>query len=151
EFLKAKPELAERAEIQPFFKARRQLCAFIGTWFLDIGPAKRLAYELEILGDFAADIVVGNRERGAYCLVELEDAGQESIFTKIKGKSTKEWSKRFDHGFSQLVDWFYALSDFKNTGKFKDVFGAGHIRFEGLLLIGRDSDLSDSDRARMRW
>jgi len=149
--LKSKPKMAERAEIQPFFRARQQLSAFVGTYVPDIGPAKRLAYEFPIFGDFAADLVVGNKERGAYCLIELEDAGRDSIFTAVKGKSTKEWGKRFDHGFSPLVDWFRALDDLKNTKKFTHLFGHGHVKFEGMLIIGRDAGLSEFDLDRLRW
>ncbi len=149
--LRAKPELAERAEIQPFFKARPQLSAFLETWVADIGPARRLAHVFPIFGDFAADFIVGNWERGAYCLIELEDGGRDSIFTALKGKSTKEWGRRFDHGLSQIVDWFYALEDLKSTRKFIECFGHGHMKFEGMLIIGRDAALSDADRARLRW
>ena len=38
--LQSKKELAERADIQKFFKKRKQLSAFIGTFASNIGPAK---------------------------------------------------------------------------------------------------------------
>src|SRR5579863_879350 len=107
--LNSSANLSESKDIQPFFKARPQLTAFLGTYVSDIGPASRIAYEFPIFGDFAADIVVGNRDRGTYCLIELEDATSDSVFTLVKGKSTKEWGRRLEHGFSQLVDWFYSL------------------------------------------
>ena len=93
-------DLRERSDLQAFFKQRPQLTAFIGTYAPQVGPADLLAFEFPLFGDFAADVVLGNRERGAFCLVELEDASAASIFKKPKGKSTKEWSKRFEHGFS---------------------------------------------------
>jgi len=150
-FLEARLDLAERAEVQPFFRARPQLSAFIGTYAPDVGPATRLAYEFPIFGDFAADIVIGNKEQGVYCLIELEEAGQDSIFAALKNRSTKEWGKRFEHGFSQLVDWFYSLDDLKQTQKFTECFGHGHIKFEGIMIVGRDAGLSERDSARLRW
>lgn len=149
--LHAKQELSERDELQPFFARRKQLSAFLGTFTPNIGPATHLAFEFPFLGDFAADIVLGNREQGEYCVVELEDGRPDSIFAKAGSKATKEWSRRFDHGFSQLVDWFYALDDLKKTSRFAQDFGHGHIRFFGLLIIGRSAGLSDSDRARLKW
>jgi hypothetical protein len=83
--------------------------------------------------------------------VELEDGRPDSIFTKVGQKATKEWSRRFDHGFSQIVDWFYSLDDMKKTTRFAKDFGHGHIKFFGLLILGRTAGLSESDRARLRW
>ena len=71
--LKSRENLSERQDILPFFKKRRRLSAFIGTYTPNIGPAAQLAYEFPFLGDFAADIVLGNRDHGEYCVVELED------------------------------------------------------------------------------
>ena len=63
----------------------------------------------------------------------------------------KEWGRRFEHGFSQLVDWFYLLDDFKKTDRFQRNFGYGHIDFVGLLLIGRSKGWDDHDIKRFRW
>src|SRR5262249_54897581 len=86
-----------------------------------------------------------------YCLIELEDGRPGSIFTAVKNKSTKERSRRFDHGFSQLVDWFYALDDLKKTSRFAKDYGHGHVKFLGLLVIGRNAGLSEAERDRLRW
>ena len=81
----------------------------------------------------------------------MEDARDESIFASVKQKSTQEWSRRFEHGFSQIVDWFWSLDDVKNSERFARDFGSGHCRFHGLLLIGRSAALSEADRSRLRW
>jgi hypothetical protein len=86
-----------------------------------------------------------------FCVVEFEDGKPDSIFTKLPKKSTPEWSRRFEHGFSQLVDGFYSLDDFKKTERFAKDFGHGHITFFGLLILGRSVHLSDSDRNRLKW
>lgn len=151
ELLGSAEELPERAVIQPFFRARPQLTAFIGSYAPGVGPADRLAYEFPFRGDFAADVVVGSKERRTYCLIELEDAGRDSVFATIKGKATKEWSRRFEHGFSQLVDWFYAIDDLKNTQGFAKDFGHGLVSFIGILIIGRSATLTEEERDRLRW
>ncbi len=54
-------------------------------------------------------------------------------------------------GFSQVVDWFCHLDDFKKTERFHKNFGYGHIEFVGLLLIGRNEGLDADDIRRLRW
>jgi hypothetical protein len=103
------------------------------------------------MGDFAADIVLGNKEKGVFCVIEFEDGKPDSMFTKLPNKSTTEWSRRFEHGFSQLVDWFYALDDFKKTERVARDFGHGHVTVLGLLILGRSAGLSDADRNRLKW
>jgi hypothetical protein len=149
--LGSKKDLSERSEIQPFFEKSRQLSAFLGALTVDIGPADRLAFRFPVFGDFEADIVVGDRQQGAYCMIELEDSKPDSIFTRVPGKSTSEWGRRFEHGFSQLVDWFYALDDLKSSQRFARDFGHGHVQFFGILITGRSADLSEGDRNRLKW
>jgi len=67
------------------------------------------------------------------------------------GKSSTDWSQRFEHGYSQLIDWFAILDDYKKTDKFRKEFGNGHISFSGMLIVGRSSGVSDEDRIRLDW
>jgi hypothetical protein len=150
QLLKSKAELSERKDILPFFKTRNQLCAFIGTFGSDIGPAPEIAREFSFLGDFAADLVVGNRDNKEYLAIEFEDGRKNSIFKGV-GRSTNDWSQRFEHGYSQLIDWFATLDDYKKTDKFRREFGKGHITFSGMLIVGRNAGVSDDDRIRLDW
>jgi hypothetical protein len=50
-----------------------------------------------------------------------------------------------------MVDWFYHLQDHKGTAGFARTFGHGHVRFTGLLIIGRNTGLDDAQRSRLRW
>ncbi len=149
--LGGRSRLAERADIQAFFKKNEQFSAFLGTYSPTIGPAPLLAFEFELVGDFAADVVVGHRGNGSFILIELEDGRPDSVFRKAPRKTTTEWSARYEHGFSQLVDWFYALDDFKKTERFARDFGRGHVTFQALLILGRSAGVSDHDRVRLRW
>lgn len=149
--LESKSELSERDDLLPLFKDSPQMAAFLGTCIFNLGPANRLAYEFQIYGDFSADLFIGNIDKSTFCAIELEDARTNSIFNKIEGKSTSEWGRRFERGFSQLIDWFYSFDDHKNSAGFTKHFGYGHIDFSGMLLIGRSNDVSEPDRARLRW
>ncbi len=149
--LTSKPELSERDDIQPLFKSCPQMAAFIGTAIPGIGPATRLAYEFDVFGDYAADLVIGNWETKTFCAIELEDARPNSVLHKTDSRAMKEWGRRLDHGFGQLIDWFFAFDDHRNSAGFTKHFGYGHVEFFGMLLIGRAADLTDADRVRLRW
>ena len=148
--LDAKAELSERQDVQPFFKSHEQIAAFLGTYSNNIGPATDIVFEYPIVGNFVADLIVGNRALGAYCFVEFEDGRDDSIFKKTT-RSMTDWSPRFEHGFSQIVDWFSHLDDLKKTDLFKKDFGKNYPRFSALLIIGRDSGITDYDRIRLDW
>jgi hypothetical protein len=153
QLLDAKDKLWERKDIKPFFEGAANLSAFIGTFAPDIGAAaNRLAYEFEIGGDFSADIVVGNTKEQTYCMVELEEGAPDGIFRQHPNRSTKEWSRQFERGFSQLVDWFFALDGRRgDSARFEKDFGYGHVKFHGVLVIGRSAGLSDYEVRRLRW
>src|SRR4051812_11338226 len=112
--LASKQELSERGDLQPLFKSCPQLAAFIGTAIPGMGPANRLAFEFDIFGNYTADIVIGNLENKTFCAIELEDARPNSVLNKLETRSTKEWGRRLEHGFGQLVDWFFSFDDQKN-------------------------------------
>ena len=73
-----------------------------------------------------------------------------SLFTKHGEKSTREWGRRFEHGFSQLVDWFYALDGARGPPGFEEDFGYGYVRFSGMLVVGRSTGLEESERTALR-
>ena len=149
--LAANAVLSERADILPFFKARPHLAAFIGSFMRDVGPATEYAFEYPIGGDFATDLVVGVRKSRRFCVVEFEDGKPDSLFKQVGGRSMAEWGRRFERGFSQIVDWFTLIDDLKPTARFQRDFGPGYISFSALLVIGRDAGLSDYDRRRLEW
>jgi hypothetical protein len=151
QLLASKPDLSEADDIQPLFKARKHLSAFLGTFAPDIGPATELAFEFPFFGDYRADLLVGNKSAGQFCVIEFEDAGSDSIFKKQPTRANPEWSGRFEHGFSQLADWFFNLDDYKKSHGFTKTFGYGHVSFTGLLIIGRAAGLDDMKRTRLRW
>ncbi len=88
--------------------------------------------------------------KGQFCFIEFEDAEAGSIF-RPGSKGAPDWSPRLEHGFSQIVDWFYVLADQSQTRHFRDLFGTDLADYCGVLVIGRDGFLTDAMRARLRW
>jgi hypothetical protein len=146
-----KSALSERRDILPFFRAHKHLAALVGSFNPKINRFDLLATEFSLFGDYACDLVIGDSVNRDFCLVEFEDASPQSVFTKKKGKSTPEWSPRFDRGFSQIIDWFLILEDQKRTGLHKSKFGLDVIQIVGLLVIGRRKDLDDTQYERLVW
>ena len=65
ELLASKPDLAERADLMPFFRDQAQFASLLGTFVTDVRARDRIAEEFPIVGDFAADLVVGSASRSA--------------------------------------------------------------------------------------
>ncbi len=151
--LASEPHLKERAQILPFFQNRPHLCAALGLANNAVELPDRWARELDLFGDFTCDVAAGDSEANAYTLIEFEDALEFSIFTKLpEGKTMKRWSPRFEHGFSQLVDWAWRVSEEGlSSAAFRRIFGDNNPSFHLLLVVGRDADLTGDDLVRLRW
>ena len=150
-WLERSSALEERKHVFPFFRKRRFLSAFLGSYSRDIIRVDRLAFEFSLFGDFTCDVVVGDSARNAYCFIEFEDAGPNSLFVKQGRKATREWSPRFDHGFSQIIDWFCKLDDMRKSDAFATLFGARSIRYTGILIARRSQHLLPGERERLEW
>lgn len=146
-----KTELKERKDVLPFFQKRKHLSAFIGSYFPYIDRFDRIAYEYDIFGDFKADLVVGDSKSSWYGFIEFESAKNNSIFQFKGSKSTPDWSQHFEHGFSQVLDWFWKLSSQEYEREFTYRFGGGFAGYEGMLIIGRSQDLQQREQDRLRW
>ena len=113
--------------------------------------ADRVAWEYRLFGDFQGDLVVGDATRHAYAFIEFEGAGPRSLFVKHSKKATCEWSCEFENGYSQIVDWFYKLQVMTNTAEMEDRFGKRAIDCTGVLIAGRDQDMTAGERMRLEW
>ena len=89
--------------------------------------------------------------KGAYCFIEFEDASQLSVFSNSGSRHVPEWSRRFEHGFSQIVDWLWKLDDMKGTVEYRDRFGCNEIRLETMLVIGLGRGIGVRELARLKW
>jgi hypothetical protein len=148
--LAADRELGESSDILPFFRENEQLSAFLGSYHPSIHCCDLIAFEFQLFGDYACDLVVGDSNSHAYLFVEFEDAKSNSLFVK-KRRETPEWSPRFEHGFGQLVDWLHKLDDLSRTQSLRGIFGAYAIMPMMMLAIGRNSTMGTRERDRLAW
>lgn len=144
------PTLSERDDVLPLFQQNRNLSALSGMLNRSIGRTDRIAFEYDLFGDFAADLVVGDVTKAAYTLIEFEDADEGSVF-RAGAKYTHEWSPRFERGYSQVIDWLWKLDDLRATGDFEHRFGSRDAVFSGVLVVGRTQFLPPRERRRLNW
>jgi hypothetical protein len=149
--LDSKDELSEKQDLLPFFGSRPHLSAFAASWNLHITEIDLFGFEFDLFGNFRCDWAAGHAQSGNFALVEIEDARQNSVFGG-GDKYHDEWGRRFEHGYSQLVDWFWALDSYRGNTDFRKRFGGGELHsFSGLLLIGRSKFLDETLRERLHW
>jgi hypothetical protein len=143
--------LRERDHILPFFTNHRHAAALIGSYNFNLVLLDRIAFEFDIFGDYKADLVIGDSQNRQYCFVEFEDATETSIFKKST-KAMPDWSTRFDHGFSQIVDWILWLDNQRGTTAYTARFGVSSVQFVAVLIIGRDRFIEKRlHRERLTW
>lgn len=142
--------LSESKHILPFFKKNKQVAAQVASFLPMFLYTDQIGFEFDIFGDFKCDLVVGNSQKHVYCFIEFEDATENSVFVKKNTKYQPEFSPRFEHGYSQIVDWFYKL-DNTSAQQLEDRFGTHHIDYFGLLVLGRNTYLSPSETRRLIW
>lgn len=143
DFLNAKIEIEETGlgSLQEFFEQRLNLLLLMGDMF---GPGfwpTHYQKEFVLLNEFRADYVVSDQTKRKFLFIEFESAKEHSIFSeKNDGKTgiSYHWSGRFEHGFSQIVDWQFRMDDYRRSSKIEEHFGSDDITFQGVLVIGRD-------------
>ena len=150
QLLADKAELGDRDDVLPLFRAHPHLTAALGSYHPNIAIPDRLGLEVPLFGQFQADAISGDGSTGAFCLVEFEEGRPNSVFVR-RGRQTSTWAARLEHGFSQIVDWFWLLDDQRQTTAFETFFGARQIDVFALLVLGRDRDLSMAERQRLAW
>ncbi len=141
-------ELKERKQVLKSFDGWKNLCALFGMFHGKIRTADRIRREFTV-DKFRADLVVGASEGNSFCFVEFEGAKRKCIFKK-ESRWLPVWSQDFEKGFSQIVDWAWALDIGKSTPIYPTVFGSSRPDCIGVLVIGRDGELRDPV-ARDRW
>lgn len=149
--LLSKDELKERDDIQELLYNSTNLLYWIGSINTNIINTC-YATEYPIEGDFKTDLVLQDSYKDTtYTLfIELENAAEDSIFKKQDKKCIKDWGSRFEHGFSQIIDWFNKLDDIEKTDSFREKFG-NKSKYNALLIIGRDKFLTETDKRRLQW
>jgi Domain of unknown function (DUF4263) len=148
--LDTQAELSEGKDILPFFRSHPHLAAMIGSISLHVHKIDRACHEFDLFGNFRCDWAVGDYASRSYTLIEFEDARRNSVFAAGE-KYHEEWGRRFEHGFSQLVDWFWAIDAYRGNPDFCRRFGDGPAQFFGILIVGRRAFLTPAQEDRMKW
>lgn len=143
--------LSEQKDILPFFKKSKDLSLLICSYFPQIKTPDVIAHEYELDGDFVADLIVGDSKLCRYLLVEFENGATDSVFKRKGKKATPDWASRFEGAHSQLIDWLWKLEDKRSTSDFHSTFGSRRATFQGLIVIGKDMNLSPQEMDRLKW
>ena len=150
QMLNAYPSLSESKHILPFFRQNKQISNKVASFLPMFHQIDQIGFEYDIFGDYKCDLIVGNSQKHTYCFIEFEDASENSVFIKKNTKYQPEFAPRFEHGYSQIVDWFYRLR-YASPQQLEERFGSHHIDYSGLLIIGRDAYLSKAEKRRLDW
>jgi hypothetical protein len=144
--------LGESKDILPVVRRSPHLAASFGFANRALVAPNLLALERPLLGSFRCDVAVGDVPARQFTLVELEDARENSVFEPVKGRDYPRWSSRFEHGFSQLVDWAWRIDHERQpSATLEAAFGTPDPQIHYLLLIGRDRWIGAAGRARFDW
>ena len=152
DLLRGNNTLEEQKQILPFFKSRLYLSA--GINLVDIFNCDSLAHEFDLWGKFTCDLVIGSSHIKTYYFIEFEDAKPDSLFKVFKNKATSEFGSRFEHGYSQIVDWFHILNNMQDNAEYEARFGCRKINYHGILIVGRSSFLRKGNHDefnRLTW
>ncbi len=142
--------LSEAKDILPFFKTRLHLSALVGCCTPNIVIPDMVGGEFILQGDFRCDLAIGQNSRNSFCIVEFEDATEFSLFEN-SDKAYRPFSKRFEQGMSQIIDWCYKLEDMKGSNDCENIFGCREPEYVGLLVTGRSQTMSDAEQKRFKW
>jgi Domain of unknown function (DUF4263) len=137
--------------LRRFFRERFNASVLIGHYNPAVQRADLFAGEYPLFGDFRCDLAIGDSVSRSCTFVEFEAAGPRSLFVKRGRKATREWSPHFDHGCSQIVDWFHKLQDMTNTAGMEARFGKRAIDYAGVLIVGRNQHIDLGEHERLRW
>ena len=113
----------------------------MGIYNPQIANLDRLATEFDMFGDHTADVAVGNFLNLISIAPSSSRMAPGTVFQEKRQKATLDWSSRFKHGCSQIIDWLLWLENQKNTNSYINDSEVGQIQYTGLLVISRDKFL----------
>lgn len=114
-----------------------------GRWVI---PQKRLGSE------YVTDFVIGERSSSGF---EWQFVELQSPVTRLFVPSSGRQSEQLDEGLRQISEWRRWLADnrdYARRPRARNGLGLAGVSGDdpGLLLIGREADLTDEDRERRR-
>jgi hypothetical protein len=149
-FLQENKAFSERGIVAEL-KKWRNLCCLIGSMPVGVKRADVYKFEFQIQGVFRADLVVGNLQQKSFVFVEFEPGQSESLFGPNETNQMRVWSRHFERGFSQLIDWAWAVQDAGHTSIFRNSFECEDLSVIYLLVCGREASMSSIEKKRFFW
>jgi hypothetical protein len=149
-FLRENKTFSER-DIISELKKWRHLSCLIGSMPVGVKRADVYKFEFQIQGVFRADLVVGNLQQKSFVFVEFEPGQSESLFGPTETNQMRVWSRHFERGFSQLVDWAWAIQDTGHTSIFRNSFECEALSAHYLLVCGREDSMNSTEEKRFFW
>ncbi|ORE98327.1 Shedu anti-phage system protein SduA domain-containing protein [Aurantimonas sp. 22II-16-19i] len=144
-------DLDERDQVLKNFDNWPNLCAMMGQYNSRLGIGDLIKREFRVLPHFRTDLTVRRDGTDNLCLIEFEGASERHIF-EDSNRGVDRWARPFEKGFSQVVDWTWALDHYRKTGDYVDAFGSERPNIVGVLAIGRSTSLSTKVRMdRWEW
>ena len=144
-------DLAERDQVLKNFDNWPNLCAMMGQYNSRLGIGDLIKREFRVLPHFRTDLTVRRSGTDNICLIEFEGASERHIF-EDGNRGVDRWARSFEKGFSQVVDWTWALDHYRKNGDYVDAFGSERPNIVGVLAIGRSTSLSTKVRMdRWEW
>jgi hypothetical protein len=144
--INSKDELDENANIYASLEQKQQLCLLFGKLFSMPTPT-HISYRLPIIGEYATDIVLVDKNVRKVCLIELEAIKKDSIFVK-RGRENKYWGSKLEEGFGQVIDWMSEI-DIIGEKKRNELFKIDKIdHLIGCVIIGRKSHIKEDSELR---
>lgn len=111
--------------------------------------ADQIKREFRVSSFFRTDLTVRRADTDNICVVEFEGASDRDIFAE-SDRGIDTWARPFEKGFSQVVDWAWALDEYRNNSDFIDAFGSSRPNVVGVLVIGRATSLA-AQTPKNRW
>lgn len=140
------------SEIVEQLRKAKHLCSYLGRLNPTTIPT-HMSFEVNILGAFRADLVLGDPSRRRFVFVEFEGGQRYSIHSKRGTGQHRDWSREFSKGWSQLIDWSWAMKE--RNEMLVSALGCSKPRALYLLVCGRNSCFSgtpeDTELARYEW
>jgi antiviral defense system Shedu protein SduA len=149
-FLQDNATFSERQVVNEL-KKRLHLSCLMGSLIAGVPRSNVYKFEFQIQGVFRADLVVGNSLQKRFVLVEFESGRTNSLFGPTRTNQMRDWSRQFERGFGQLVDWAWAKHDAGNTQIFRNAFGCDDMSTASLLVCGRDTLMDATEQKRFFW
>ena len=139
-----------REHMRAFFAEHKHLSAFLASYISHFTRFDYVAFGVDVLDVFHADLIVGDSHTGRFLFITFEGADPTSLFDRDTPAQSK-WARDFERGYSRVIDWFWAFSLLQHTSACSKFFGTEVTEYYGMLVVGRSDGLTAEETDRLTW